>query len=186
MKNTIHKIACILAITLAVGASANTADEVAPLLIGAETPSVVLANQQGEATALDSVLAGKPSVIIFYMGGWCPFCNVQLSELAAIEGDLNALGYQIIAISPDDPQGLNDVTDKHGLGYQLLSDSEYKAMDAFGVGYDNERRGRLPVPSVFLVDSEKRISFQYVNPNYRYRIPAKLLMAAAEASLPSE
>ena len=88
--------------------------------------------------------------------------------------------------SPDSPQGLNDTDDKHSLGYQLLSDSEFKAMDAFGVSYDHPRRGKLPVPSVFIVTPEKRISFQYVNPNYRFRIPAKLLMAAAEASLPGK
>ena len=186
MKTLFQRIASILIVSLAVNAFANTADEVSPLLIGASTPSVLLANQKGELTELDSVLAGKPSVVIFYRGGWCPFCNSQLSELAAIEGDLNDLGYQIIAISPDSPQGLNDTDNKHGLGYQLLSDSEFKAMDAFGVSYDNPRRGKLPVPSVFIVTPEKRISFQYVNPNYRFRIPAKLLMAAAEASLPGE
>ena len=128
MKTLFQLIASILIVSLAVNAFANTADEVAPLLIGAETPSVLLTNQKGEATELDSVLAGKQSVVIFYRGGWCPFCNTQLSELAAIEGDLNDLGYQIIAISPDSPQGLNDTDDKHSLGYQLLSDSEFKTI----------------------------------------------------------
>ncbi|MFL3659756.1 MAG: redoxin domain-containing protein [Opitutales bacterium] len=43
--------------------------------MGAKTPSVLLANQKGEATELDSVIGGKPSVVIFYRGDWCPFCN---------------------------------------------------------------------------------------------------------------
>lgn len=51
-------------------------------------------------------------------------------------------------------------------------------MDAFGVSYENKRRGKLPVPSVFLVTPELGISFQYVDPNYKYRISSDLLLAA--------
>ncbi|QXD33859.1 redoxin domain-containing protein [Candidatus Pelagisphaera phototrophica] len=44
-------------------------------------------------------------------------------------------GYQIIAISPDKPESL-DITDaKHNLSYQLMFDSDYRAIDAFGVRY---------------------------------------------------
>jgi hypothetical protein len=61
MKNLFQRILSILAISLVTNSFANTAEEVAPLLIGAETPSVLLANQKGEPTELDSVLAGKPN-----------------------------------------------------------------------------------------------------------------------------
>lgn len=188
MKTLFLRIALlsILSTLLSIEASAKTAEEATPLLIGAKTPAVTLANQKGEAIELSDVLAGKSSVVIFYRGSWCPYCNVQLSELASIEDDLKALGYQIIAISPDTPDNLNVTDAKHDLGYQLLSDSEFKAMNAFGIAYDHKRRGQLPVPSVFLVTPEQRISFQYVNPNYRFRIPAKLLLAAAEAGLGSK
>jgi len=161
--------------------SANTAEEVNPLLIGAEVPSAKVVDQQGENRDLRDLLQGKSSVVIFYRGGWCPFCNTQLSELAAIENELKEKGYQIVAISPDKPDSLNATDAKHDLGYQVISDSEYNAMDAFGVAYDNQRRGKLPVPSVFLVTPELEVSFQYVNPNYRYRISAELLLAAADS-----
>jgi len=161
--------------------TANTAEEVRQPLIGAKVPSVEVANQQGGPVDLMEILRGRSSVVIFYRGSWCPYCNTQLSELASIEDDLIKRGYQIVAISPDKPESL-DITDvKHNLGYQLLSDSEHKAMDAFGVSYENKKRGKLPVPSVFLVTPELEISFQYVNPNYKYRISSDLLLAAANA-----
>ncbi len=161
--------------------SANTAEEVRPLLIGAKVPSAKVVDQQGESRDLTDLLKGKSSVVIFYRGGWCPYCNTQLSELASIEKELKEKGYQIVAISPDKPDSLNATDAKHDLGYQLISDSEYNAMNAFGIGYDNQRRGKLPVPSVFLVTPELEISFQYVNPNYRYRVSAELLLAAADS-----
>ena len=166
--------------------NANTAEEVTPLLVGAETPSVTLSDQNGKAVELDDVLSGKSTVLIFYRGGWCPYCNTHLGELAAMEKDLKALGYQVVAISPDKPEQIGATDLKHDLSYQLLSDSEYKAMEAFGIAFDNRRRGKLPVPSVFLITPDKRISFQYVNPNYRFRIPGKLILAAAETGLASQ
>ncbi len=161
--------------------SANTAEAVNPLLIRAKVPSAQVVTQQGENRDLRDLLKGKSSVVIFYRGGWCPYCNTQLSGLASIENELKEKGYQIVAISSDKPDSLNATDAKHNLGYQLISDSEYNAMNAFGIGYDNQKRGRLPVPSIFLVTPELEVSFQYVNPNYRYRISADLLLAAADS-----
>ena len=72
--------------------NANTAEEVRPLLIGAKIPSVEVTNQQGEPIDLLNVLQGRSSVVIFYRGSWCPYCNTQLSELASIEDDLKEAG----------------------------------------------------------------------------------------------
>jgi len=165
--------------SIALGKSATDAT---PLLIGSAVPEASLADQKGKDAQLTEILRGKSSVVIFYRGGWCPYCNTQLSELASIESDLKKLGYQIVAISPDKPESLNVTDAKHELGYQLYSDSRYQAMEAFGIDFDS-RRGKLPVPSVFLVTPDLEISFQYVNPNYKLRIPAKLLLAAAEAGV---
>lgn len=162
---------------------AKSAEEVTPLLVGSKTPSVTLQDTEGDSKALDDVLSGKSTVLIFYRGSWCPYCNVHLSELAAIERQLEELGFQVVAVSPDTPEELDATEVKHNLGYQLLSDSKFEAMEAFGVAYDNKRRGKLPVPSVFLITPDQRISFQYVDPNYRYRVPGKLILSAAEASL---
>ena len=32
---------------------------------------------------LGAAFSEKPTVLIFYRGGWCPFCNRELGELAA-------------------------------------------------------------------------------------------------------
>lgn len=72
--------------------NANTAEEVRPLLIGAKIPSVEVTNQQGEPIDLLNVLQGRSSVVIFYRGSLCPYCNTQLSELASIEDDLKEAG----------------------------------------------------------------------------------------------
>ena len=44
-----------------------------------------------------------------------------------------------------------------------------------------EAHHALPVPSVFVVDAGGVIQFAYVNPDYRTRVPLRLLRAAMEA-----
>lgn len=186
MKHLLKTTALLFALSaIAVGpnlAWGKSANEATPLLIGSTVPEASLADQKRKDVQLTDILKGKSSVVIFYRGSWCPYCNTQLSELASIEDDLKKLGYQIVAISPDNPASLNVTDGKLDLGYRLFSDSRYQAMEAFGIDFES-RRGKLPVPSVFLVTPDLEISFQYVNPNYKFRIPAKLLLAAAEAGV---
>ena len=169
-----------------------------------DRPNVELRTPSGEAESLDAIIAGKPTVLIFYRGGWCPYCNTPLKELNDIESNLSELGYQIIAISPDAPEQLAATVDKTEVAYQLYSDSKLAASDAFGITFTLDQKtldkykkykidlgvasggdnvDRLPVPAVFILTSEGKISFQYVSPDYRSRIPGKLLLTAAQTSL---
>jgi len=172
----------------------RNADEVAPLLIGAEIPHVAIVGANGETTQLSSILDGKPSVIIFYRGGWCPYCNLHLKELADIEQELLDLGFQIIAISPDSVDRVKEATAKLKSKYKLYSDASFHAADAFGISYNLSKKAsermksrglnpdKLLVPSVFISTPDSVVSFQYVDPNFRFRISGNLLLAAAKAS----
>ena len=175
------------------------AADVRPLLIGADLPDVTLGTVSGESVALRDVHPGKPVMVIFYRGGWCPFCNRHLAELAAMEPDIRGLGMEIIAISPDSPEQLREGLGDYEPGYTLLSDSDRSAARQFGIAFqvtDPERVSALvdrtghtttpdgnyifPVPAVFILDKDNVIRFQYVDPDYSRRISGAILMAAAE------
>lgn len=57
---------------------ANSADKVKPLLVGASVPPLTLRTVDGEQFDLSEAIAAKPTVLVFYRGGWCPFCNAHL------------------------------------------------------------------------------------------------------------
>lgn len=183
------------------GQAANTvpsrAADAVPLKAGARVPNSTLKTLEGKDISLLAALEKKPSVVIFYRGGWCPFCNAHLSELAKIESDIRKRGYQIIAISPDLPAELNKTLDKDHLTYKLFSDAKAEAMKAFGVGFrlddetftmyrdkyqlDLEKRSGqnhhiLPVPSVFVVNEKGQITFAFSNPDYKVRMKAQDLL----------
>lgn len=173
-----------------------------PLKVGDSVPDVKLRTEDGSEVALLKLVSEKPTVLIFYRGGWCPFCNRHLQSLAGIEEDLNRSGVRLLAISPDKPEKLKATPDRKKLGYRLLSDSDAAVAKGFGIafkvddatvekykgfGIDLEAAsGRdhhmLPHPAVFVVDTSGKIRFAHVNPDYKVRLePSKILEAAKSA-----
>ena len=80
----------------------QNAEDISPLLIGEKLPEAMLLDEDGKPINLNKEIAKKKTVLVFYRGGWCPFCNMQLASLAEAESEILKLGYQIIAVSPDD------------------------------------------------------------------------------------
>jgi len=169
----------------------------APLKEGDTIPDVTLRTEDDKEVSLRQLVAEKPTVLIFYRGGWCPFCTRHLSELAGIEQDLEKAGAQLLAISMDQPSKLRETPNLDKLGYQLLSDSEAVAAKAFGIAFQVEddlvRKYKdsyqidleaasgqthhiLPHPAVFVTGTSGKIRFAYVNSDYKVRLePAKIL-----------
>src|ERR1700691_5089161 len=49
-----------------------------PLKIGNATPDFILPDVHGEPVRLRALLDNGPVVVVFYRGGWCPYCNLHL------------------------------------------------------------------------------------------------------------
>lgn len=168
-----------------------TADAVKPILIGQKFSDATLQDVNGKDVNLQALISEKPSVVVFYRGGWCPYCNAQLSGLAKIEKEITDLGYQIIAISPENFQNIPDVAKKDKVAYTLLSDDGGKLIQKTGIAFkmpDNYQTmlaGKvkggltplLPVASVFLLNKSGEIIFEYINPDYKYRLSGEMLLA---------
>ena len=205
MKNLLHVLTLA---SLFLGQSLVQADslpasatDAKPLGVGAHAPAITLIGADGARVDLGKTFTEKPTVLVFYRGSWCPFCNHQLAALAELEPKLLALGYQIIAISPDTSEGLKKMSGKNHLDYRLLSDSGMEASKAYGTAFrlspdiETTYRGYgvtltpipggegywLPVPTVYLIGRDGLIKFAYSNPDYKIRLSSEALLAAAEA-----
>ena len=184
---------------------AESAEQVAPLLNGQMIPDVEVTTIDGGKASLPKFLDGQKTVLFFYRGGWCPFCNTQMGQLKAIEGQLKAMGFQLVGVSTDGPADLKKSIEKMDLGYQLVSDFDSKLSKAFGIAFftsekttkrylaglnlanplqknaAGQERLVLPAPAVYVIDSKGLVQFNYVNPNFRVRLDEQVLLAAAKA-----
>ncbi len=184
---------------------AETAEQVSPLMNGQQIPNEIeVTTINGKKLSLGQVLNNKKTILFFYRGGWCPFCNTQMGQLKKIENKLARLGFQLIGISTDNEQDLQKSIGKHQLNYQLLADYNSITSQAFGLAYYSsqkttdryiaamglknplqknkagDKRLVLPVPAIYVIDSKGLIQFNYVNPNYKVRLHEALLLKAAE------
>ncbi|MBZ9610114.1 peroxiredoxin-like family protein [Rheinheimera maricola] len=188
-------------------AIAPSPEQVTPLLNGLAIPAVSLTTADNQTVSLKQLVQQQPSILVFYRGGWCPYCNAQLAALRDITPQLTKLGYQLIAITPDSAasisKSLND-TGGQKLSYTLLSDANFAASSAFGLAYylDDKTaaayKGKLgslitteagtekvvlPVPAVYIVNTKGEALFNYVHINYKTRLDSELLLKAAELAL---
>ncbi len=171
-------------------------EDISPLLAGENIPQAVLADAAGKPFDLNAAVAAKPTILVFYRGGWCPYCSKQLAGLQEIEQDLTGMGYQVLAVSTDSPDNLKQTGVKQKLTYTLLSDADLSLAKQFGIAYKSPKNydkflpetsgGKnvdklLPVPSIYVLNRKGNIRFEYINPNFTQRLSPALLKAAAGA-----
>ena len=168
---------------------------------GDRAPSLSLADARGELVSLDRLLAKGPVVAIFYRGGWCPYCNLELRAWQAHLAELASLGATLVAISPQTPDNSLSTAEKNELAYPVLSDSDLIAAKGFGIAFPlppelidlystvgnnlPELNGNgqwvLPIPATFVIDSSGVIQFAHVVADYRERAEPVDVMNAVRA-----
>jgi peroxiredoxin len=188
-----------LGLPVAYAAVPHTAEEVRPLAEGSPAPAFVVRKPDGADWRFDPGGLRSPVMLIFYRGGWCPYCNAHLAALREAETELKQMGFEVLFLSADRPETLHASLKEPVPGYTLLSDSRMQAARAFGIAFrvddatvrryrehgidldaaSGETHHELPVPAVFLVDQRGVIRFVHANPDYKVRISATELLVAA-------
>lgn len=188
----------VLSASTSVASLAESAEKAQPIGAGKAVPEVTLKTADGKDFVLKKEVSKKPSVLIFYRGGWCPYCMRHLSAVQEVEKELTDLGFQVLAISPDSPETLSATSAKQNVKYTLLSDAGMAASDAFGLAFAldsgtverykeygikltaaHEGKFWLPVPAVYITDKDAKIAFAHTNPDYRKRLSSEELIGAA-------
>ena len=204
MRHTTHRILALLLTPLAPSFS-NAAmpqkpTEVNPVEVGSTVPDVQLTTADGHAVSLRQIVSEQPTVIIFYRGSWCPYCSKHLAALGTIEGTLLEKGYRILALSADSVEKVREAADAAEYPYTLYSDATMEAATAFGLSYEvdaptleklasykidleaasGQKHHLLPVPAVYIVGTDGRITFRYYNPDYSQRLAPEAILKAIE------
>ncbi|GGA33963.1 peroxiredoxin-like family protein [Paenibacillus physcomitrellae] len=157
---------------------------------GQKAKDFTLKNALGETVNLYDELSKGPVVLTFYRGGWCPFCNMQLKAYQKVLPQIEELGAQLLAISPQSPDNTLSQKEKEELTFQVLSDNNGLVAAFYNILYDvpdylqdvmknkmgmdlaeynATNRWILPIPSTFMIDESGIIRSAYVNPDFMQR-----------------
>ena len=169
------------------------------LKAGALMPDGDLLDVDATPTTLTKVRAGKPAVVVFYRGQWCPYCNLTLRTYQqTLVPELTARGVALVAISPQTPDGSLSMQQKHQLTFEVLSDPGNQIARQLGIltgPTDDARKAQAslgliigehnadgtdttPMPAVVILDAEGTIRWIDVHPHYTSRTePGQILQA---------
>ncbi len=166
-------------------------NQVLKLEIGDTAPDFTLTNHDGEHLSLSKLLETRQVVLVFYRGEWCPYCNLQLSQLQSVLDIIHAENGELVAISPQTPDYSLSMKEKSKLDFQVLSDLGNQVAEHYttvfrhankatailtGLGIDftghyTDDSGDLPVPAVFVIGQDGKVKFaQSEGGDYRLRV----------------
>ena len=130
------------------------------LEIGEKAPSFCLEDpDRGEICLKD--LKGKWVVLYFYPKDNTKGCTMEALEFTATEDEFKEKNAVIIGVSPDSLKSHTNFRQKHDLSINLLSDTEKKVLEEYGVWQMKKMYGREymgVVRSTYLIDPEGKIA----------------------------
>jgi peroxiredoxin len=169
---------------------------------GTRLPDGELLDVDGQPTTLAQNLGGKPAVIVFYRGGWCPYCNITLRTYQAqLVPALAERGIGLVAIAPEAPGGSLSTKESKQLTFTVLSDPGNQIAAQLGIltaPSDGARAAQLqlgldltqvnadgttalPMPTVVITDADGVIRWIDVHPDYTTGTePGHILQAVTE------
>lgn len=166
--------------------------------VGKPAPAFELPDIQGKKVTLASL--GPKTLVIFYRGGWCPFCNGQLRELTERAPDFEKLGIKLVAISVDQPDKAATTAAAWTIPFAVLSDSdltthtawnvvwdtsgkEFEMLKGFGLdleAWSGQKHHKIAIPAVFLVEGGV-VRWAHADTQYKIRPSAEQLLAVLKA-----
>ena len=180
-------------------AEVDTSGAAPGVAVGDPAPEFTLPDALGRPVSLRERLSGGPVVLVFYRGEWCPYCNTYLRALQAALPEITSRGASLIAVSPQSPDHSLSITEKAGLGFDVLSDADQSVISAYKLQFTvppdlqdvhvtafqvdlrdhtADHSWRLPVPATVVIDSNGVVRAAHVSADYRTRMePVDIIRA---------
>jgi len=169
---------------------------------GGAAPDGPLVTPTGTATSLAAVRGDAPTVLVFYRGAWCPYCNITLRTYQQeLLPALQERGVRLVAVSPQTPEGAEQSIANGELAFPVLTDPENVLAARFGIvtapsagaraahtqlGFDvadsnADDTAAIPFPSVFVIDGTGTVRFADVHVDYTTRTEVDEVLTTVDA-----
>jgi peroxiredoxin len=184
------------------GARLGTLPDDIGIAVGTRAPTFELETAGGETLKLDTLLEKQPLLLVFYRGGWCPYCNFQIRALKKAHQQFVKRGVQVVAVSVDKPSSAKETQASYEIPFPVLSDPELEVHRAFHVDrkldteelerlkklgtdierYSGKQHHTIAVPSLFLIDKERIVRWAHADLDYKTRPTVEQLLAALDTA----
>tara|TARA_A100001011_G_scaffold290979_1_gene302534 strand:- start:382 stop:846 length:465 start_codon:yes stop_codon:yes gene_type:complete len=111
------------------------------LKVGDKVSDFSSLDQHGNTIKLTD-FSGKKLIVFFYPRANTPGCTAQACNLRDSYGDLISKGYSLLGVSADSIKHQKSFSDKFNFPFSLLSDTDHKIINIFGVWGPKKFRGK--------------------------------------------
>lgn len=126
---------------------------------GMKAPDFKGLNQEGKEFGLADY-KGKKVILYFYPKDNTPGCTAEACSLQDNMNILKKEGYEVVGVSADDVKSHKKFADKFKLSFNLLADTDHKAMKAYDVWGTKMFMGRIfdgIIRTTFIIDEKGTI-----------------------------
>lgn len=123
---------------------------------GQNAPEFALPDQNGTIRRLED-WRGRKLILYFYPRDLTPGCSLEAAAIRDVFAELITLGYEPVGVSPDAPKTHVRFREKLGLPFDLLSDGEHQAAQAYGAWGEKRMYGKVymgVIRSTFVIDKK--------------------------------
>ena len=146
---------------------------------GDRAPDFTLDAADGSTVALQD-FRGRHVVVYFYPAAMTPGCTTQACDFRDNLNSLQAAGYAVLGISPDQVTKLATFVERDGLTFPLLSDPDHAVLEQWGAWGEKSLYGRKVtgvLRSTVVVDPDGVVQLA------RYNVRAKGHVASLRTAL---
>ena len=167
--------------------------------VGDKAPDGTLATWEGEKVTLSNLWKDQPIVLMWYRGGWCPYCNLQLKAMQKSLEELEGAGAKLVVVSPELPEFAKETAEANKLSFPVLHDAENELAHKFGIVFQlpesitgfyedrlklPEKNGydtlELPLAATYIIDRDGVIRYAFLDADYKHRAEPAVVIEAAK------
>ncbi len=172
--------------------------------VGDKAIDAELAGWNGDVIRLSDLWSSGPIVLMWYRGGWCPYCNVQLQAMQKELKNIEGAGAKLVVLTPELPEKAKATAEKNDLDFIALYDKENVIAKKYGLVFKlpepilpiyrdriklNEQNGsdemELPLSATYLINQQGIITYAFLDADYKKRAePSEVVQAVSALAGP--
>ncbi|SMP44005.1 Peroxiredoxin [Neorhodopirellula lusitana] len=166
--------------------------------VGDQAADGVMPTWKGDSIRLSDAWQEGPVVLMWYRGGWCPYCNIQLRAMQKQLDTLGQAGAKLIVVSPELPAKAKETAEANDLSMVAAHDKNNQLARKYGIvfelpdsiadgyaprllEYNGSTASELPLSATYVIDTNGKITYAFLDADYKNRAAPKEIIAAVKA-----
>lgn len=159
-----------------------------------------LTGWNGDTIKLSELWNEGPVVLMWYRGGWCPYCNIQLRAMQKSLNDIENAGARLVVLTPELPEKAKETAEAASIEIVALHDKDNALAKEYGILFDlpepivpiyrtklklpelnGSDKMQLPLAATYVIDKSGKITYAFLDADYKKRAEPADVVAAVKA-----